>query len=98
MAKTAERLPGLDALRLFAALAVVAYHGLFRGPHAPWGGGVRFPGLEDFAVYGCLGVDLFFIISGFAIAVTLRRRPPGPALGVAIGRVEGHMRDSAHQR
>ena len=63
-----NRRPGLDALRLVAALAVVAHHGLFRGPHSEWGGGVRFPGLEDVAVYGCLGVDLFFVISGYVIA------------------------------
>ena len=68
------RLPGIDALRLFAALSVVAFHYLFRGPVSGWVQSVQFPLLEGPARYGLLGVDLFFIISGFVIAWSAQDR------------------------
>ncbi|TPI09029.1 acyltransferase [Mesorhizobium sp. B4-1-3] len=60
------RLASLDLLRLIAALAVVCFHYLFRGPitgdiHA------GYPAAAPFAIYGYLGVSLFFLISGFVI-------------------------------
>jgi peptidoglycan/LPS O-acetylase OafA/YrhL len=62
-----QRLPGLDLLRVFAVLAVIAFHLLFRGPISGWTS-VEFPALSDTAAYGYAGVDLFFVISGFVIA------------------------------
>lgn len=64
-----DRLLALDSLRAIAALAVLFYHytrGYERvvGPHIQ-----PVPSLE----FGYLGVDLFFVISGFVIAWTLQR-------------------------
>lgn len=61
----------LDGLRFIAALAVVAYH--FLGyEHLKWGRTniESFPMLSPFAAYGALGVQLFFIISGFVILMS----------------------------
>ena len=46
-----DRIQGLDALRAFAAITVVAFH-------------TRLPGLSG----GFLGVDVFFVISGYLTA------------------------------
>ena len=67
-----SRLEGLDALRGIAALSVVLYHygvwhfeppqaGLYAGRTIFW------------LPYGRFGVELFFIISGFVIFMTLQR-------------------------
>ena len=70
-----NRLAGLDLLRLVAALGVVAYHFCFRGyTGAPQLVQVGYPELAGAARYGFLGVDLFFIISGFVIAASAQGR------------------------
>lgn len=58
-----KHFPAIDVLRAFAALAVVACHCIVVGgwPSEPLGL------LPRFARYGWLGVDLFFVISGFVI-------------------------------
>ncbi len=62
-----SRMASLDLLRLFAAVAVVFFHYCFRG-------GITgdldagYPAAAPFAIYGYLGVNLFFLISGFVIA------------------------------
>ena len=64
---SAPRLAQLDALRGIAALAVVLFHyttrydQLFGHAQSP---ALSFP-------YGYLGVNLFFMISGFVILMTL---------------------------
>lgn len=68
-----SRLAGLDLLRLFAVLAVVLFHfgyaGAARGTMH-----TSFPFLAGPAQYGFLGVDLFFLISGFVIAASAHGR------------------------
>lgn len=63
-----ERLASLDLLRLAAALAVVMFHYLFRGAEAERFLAHGYPAAAPFAIYGYLGVNLFFLISGFVIA------------------------------
>jgi peptidoglycan/LPS O-acetylase OafA/YrhL len=72
-ADTSDRMPLLDALRLFAAFLVLGFHWLFRGPAS----GDQFTPFRDFealAIYGYIGVDWFFVISGFVIAWTAQSR------------------------
>lgn len=57
-----QRIEELDALRGFAALAVVLFHYTLETEHA----------ISYFNV-GCMGVDLFFIISGFVIFMTIQK-------------------------
>ena len=64
----ADRLAGLDVLRLLAALAVLAFHYLFRGAAAGGYMETAFPEAAPVAQLGYLGVNLFFLISGFVIA------------------------------
>lgn len=61
------RMPSLDILRIIAALAVVAYHYLYRG--AIEGGylDVSYGAVGGAVSLGYLGVNLFFMISGFVI-------------------------------
>lgn len=70
-AQPGRRLAALDGLRLVAALAVLGYH--YTGIDLDYWGvpsQVMFPGLSDLTKYGYLGVELFFIISGFVILMT----------------------------
>lgn len=68
------RLLALDGLRLLAALMVCLYHYAGRGGtvSASWHQSPAhlFPGLSQVAVYGCLGVQFFFVISGFVICMS----------------------------
>jgi peptidoglycan/LPS O-acetylase OafA/YrhL len=70
----ASRLRALDGLRLLAALMVCMYH--FAGKNGEvaqsWhqSPGVMFPTLSRFATYGSLGVQFFFVISGFVICMS----------------------------
>jgi peptidoglycan/LPS O-acetylase OafA/YrhL len=72
-AAASERMPLLDALRLFAAFLVLGFHWLFRGP-ASGDQYTQFRDFEALAVYGYIGVDWFFVISGFVIAWTAQNR------------------------
>jgi peptidoglycan/LPS O-acetylase OafA/YrhL len=59
-------LPGLDGLRAISVLAVLAFHHYFIGGHEP-----------GFAPGGFLGVEVFFVVSGYLITALLlgeRRR------------------------
>ena len=67
------RYQSLQALRALAALMVLVFHSALVIPEPDikatlW----RIPGLTDF---GFLGVNLFFVISGFIIASVLSRNP-----------------------
>jgi peptidoglycan/LPS O-acetylase OafA/YrhL len=66
--------PWLDGMRAVAVMAVVFYHELYMVPFAHLG----------FAIGGLLGVDVFFVISGFLITCLLleeRRRTSAINLG-----------------
>src|SRR5262249_25130775 len=64
----------LDGMRLLAALSVLLFHYLARGGNTSraWGQRSRtvLPGLEPIADYAWLGVEFFFIISGFVICMS----------------------------
>ncbi|MCC2277226.1 acyltransferase [Streptomyces sp. ET3-23] len=71
----AGRILALDGLRLFAALSVVAYHYVAFG--AGWRTDAKelFPRAFPVAAYGWLGVQLFFLISGFVICMSCWGKP-----------------------
>lgn len=67
-----KQIVGLDGLRLLAACLVLAFHLLFaiwipganrRVPHT-----ALFDPLQPFVTFGWVGVEIFFVISGFVIA------------------------------
>ncbi|MEU6761399.1 acyltransferase [Streptomyces sp. NPDC046853] len=73
------RLRALDGLRLIAALMVAAYHygGRDGEISEAWGNSpqLQFPTAHSWFAYGCLGVQIFFVISGFVICMSGWGRP-----------------------
>jgi peptidoglycan/LPS O-acetylase OafA/YrhL len=70
-----NRLYEIDLLRIIAALSVVLYHYSFSGylgGHSP----VEYPALSPVTRYGYLGVDMFFVISGFVVLLSAWGRRP----------------------
>jgi peptidoglycan/LPS O-acetylase OafA/YrhL len=66
-----NRLYEIDLLRFIAALAVTAFHFLYRGySESDRRCDVEFPAEGVWARYGYLGVALFFVISGFVILMS----------------------------
>jgi peptidoglycan/LPS O-acetylase OafA/YrhL len=76
-ARRSGRIRILDGFRLLAALMVMAYH--FCDFSAPWGSDParHIPSLVSPAFYGWMGVELFFIISGFVICMSSMGRTIG---------------------
>ncbi|MFD7320831.1 acyltransferase family protein [Streptomyces sp. NPDC059875] len=72
-----NRLFALDGIRITAALVVVFYH--YIGLDAAWerNPSELFPALRPFAAYGWLGVEIFFIVSGFVICMSVWGRSVG---------------------
>ncbi len=62
----------IQALRLLSALWVVLYHAAHSPTVAP-GNGLW----HNFTGLGYLGVDIFFVISGYIMALNSAKRPPG---------------------
>jgi len=78
-AKSGGRLVGLDVLRGFAAVAVMLHH------HGQYYDEL-YPGRAPLSVNffdGHFGVELFFIISGFVILMTIERKATVWAFAVA---------------
>ncbi|MFI9273716.1 acyltransferase family protein [Kitasatospora sp. NPDC052896] len=71
------RLAVLDGLRFLAAMLVVSYH--YMGMPNGWGHFTKkiFPTISIPASYGWLGVELFFLISGFVICMSAWGRSLG---------------------
>ncbi|MFI5494992.1 acyltransferase family protein [Actinoplanes sp. NPDC051859] len=86
-----HRIEVLDGLRLVAALMVVGYHFIAydRGTVPPWGQAAdrAFGWLHLPASYGWLGVQFFFLISGFVICLSAWDRTPGDFLRSRVVRL-----------
>lgn len=79
-----HHLPGLDLLRSLAILWVLLFHSVFVG-------GVG-PNFDPLARFGWVGVDLFFVLSGFLIGAPLLRRLQQGAAGQGAGLAEFYWR------
>ncbi|WP_258056036.1 acyltransferase [Streptomyces sp. Ru62] len=86
-----NRLHALDGLRLLAALMVCLYHYAGRGGpvSASWHQSPAhvFPTLSRMATYGCLGVQFFFVISGFVICMSSWGRSLGDFFRSRVARL-----------
>lgn len=82
--KPSVRLTELDLLRFIAAFAVMFFHYTTRGNTDPDLIPIQYPFLSQISRYGYLGVDLFFIISGFVIFMSAVDRS---AKSFAISRI-----------
>lgn len=71
--RSRPRVGEIDLLRFMAALAVVFFHYSFRGYAADALSPLAYPALAGVSRYGYLGVELFFMISGFVILMTAAR-------------------------
>jgi peptidoglycan/LPS O-acetylase OafA/YrhL len=72
--KDSRRFYELDLLRFFAAFAVVLFHYTHYGPMVGHFVPFEYPVLDSVFRFGFLGVDLFFIISGFVILMSAQKR------------------------
>ncbi|MFT4797211.1 MAG: peptidoglycan/LPS O-acetylase OafA/YrhL [Candidatus Azotimanducaceae bacterium] len=70
MSKPRDRFYDVDGLRFLAAIVVVLYHYTFRGNAADGLNPMQFNLVGELTRYGYLGVDLFFMISGFVILMS----------------------------
>lgn len=69
------RIQNVQALRGFAANLVVMFHII--GAKNAYGYGPSF--LDGFAPWGAVGVDIFFVISGFVMGLTVYKSPKKPS-------------------
>ncbi|MGV8940249.1 MAG: acyltransferase family protein [Lysobacter sp.] len=65
-----QRVNELDLLRFVAAMIVVIFHYAFRGYAADDRSIMPYPLLAPIAKYGFMGVEMFFLISGFVILMS----------------------------
>lgn len=78
-----QRISELDALRFLAAISVVFYHLIFGHIQFAESKSALWLALFNSSRFGYIGVDLFFIISGFVILMTATKRS---AVGFAVHR------------
>ncbi|GGR13792.1 acyltransferase [Streptomyces netropsis] len=85
--RSAPRLYVLDGLRLIAALMVVLFHlvSLRGGWDRP--AAEIFPAAQPLARYGWLGVEVFFLISGFVICMSTWGRSLGDFVVSRVSRI-----------
>ena len=69
-----NRVEILDLLRFLSALSVVFYHFLYRGWKTDNLSDLNFNFYDGIFKYGYLGVQVFFIISGFVIYLSIEKR------------------------
>lgn len=74
MRQEEKRLLEIDLLRFSAAAVVLIFHWSFRGNLGDKPSTFSYPAIDAVARYGYLGVDLFFVISGFVILMSARSR------------------------
>lgn len=91
-----REIAALDLARLLAAQAVVFYHLVFlswaegdgtRGIRAVVGSPVAFPQATGWASLGWVGVQVFFVISGFVILMSARNRSAWEFLAARVTRI-----------
>jgi peptidoglycan/LPS O-acetylase OafA/YrhL len=75
-AAEANRLPNLDLLRIVAAVMVMVYHLAYTGNASGSSNPVAYPELFSWVNQGWGGVSLFFMISGFVIAISAHHDDP----------------------
>lgn len=83
------RIALIDGVRLIAAVIVVLYH-YTAWHHDRWGTATAaqaWPQLAQFTVFGNMGVQLFFIISGFVILLSSYGRSKAKFVGSRAGRL-----------
>jgi peptidoglycan/LPS O-acetylase OafA/YrhL len=64
----------IDLLRFLAAFSVVLYHYTYRGYAQGNYSPIVFPALGSFTQYGHLGVELFFIVSGYVVLLSVQQK------------------------
>ncbi len=81
-ASAARQLLGLDLIRFLAAASVMMFHLSYWSWAKPGSeaariaGSVSFPEMEPFTWFGWIGVQVFFVVSGFVIALTANGSSP----------------------
>ena len=64
----------LDVLRIMGAISIVLFHYTFRGYAADNMSILSFPFLGEIFKYGCFGIFIFFILSGYTIILSSRNK------------------------